>query len=122
MSEVYAKVYAIVSQIPAGKVLTYGLISNLLGGRLSAQGVGWAMQASGRGKSAAKQPAKRIPWHRVINSRGELSTHKNADIPPGLQRHLLEAEGVEFDAEGRVALGRYLWQEGLLTLGKHEPN
>ncbi len=113
MSKVYAQVYEIVSRIPPGKVLTYGLISNLLSGRLSAQGVGWAMQALGRQRGAGASNAEGVPWHRVVNSRGQLSTHKNATIPPGLQQHLLEREGVEFDSEERLDLCRYLWHEGL---------
>ena len=54
-----------------------------------------------------------VPWHRVINSRGQLSTHKNPDIPDGLQRALLEREGIKFDAEERMDLSKHLWLEGL---------
>ncbi len=99
--------------------MTYGLISHLIGGRLTAQGVGWALRALGGRAGGARQDTDRtIPWQRVLNARGELSTHKNPDIPPGLQRRLLEAEGITFDGEGRIDLERYLWHEGLKPPGR----
>lgn len=122
-SPVFHRVYEIVCSIPKGRVLTYGLISDLLGKRLSAQGVGWALNAlpskpqvtdkSEKAKIARKYNSGTVPWHRVINSRGGLSTHKIADIPPDLQRQLLIAEGVVFDDEEKIALDDYLWEEVL---------
>ncbi len=53
-------VYALVRTIPQGKVLTYGLVSHLLSSRLSAQGVGWALNAL---TSDADSPP--VPWQRV---------------------------------------------------------
>jgi methylated-DNA-protein-cysteine methyltransferase related protein len=50
-----------------------------------------------------------VPWHRVINARGEISLRSRSG-PEQLQRLLLEREGVAFDAKGRVALARHLWQ------------
>lgn len=130
---VYAEVYKLVKAIPRGRVLTYGLISDLLSKRLSAQGVGWALRAlpgpTKRSKSKGgktNQPVfngKNVPWHRVINSNGGISTHKNPGIPPGLQKALLEAEGIEFDSEDKIDLSKYLWLEGVrqiaaITLSK----
>ena len=51
-----------------------------------------------------------VPWHRVINARGEISTRSGAALEEHAQRQLLEAEGVSFNAHGRVDLGRYLWR------------
>ncbi|HEY9774804.1 MAG TPA: MGMT family protein [Planktothrix sp.] len=123
MTEVYAEIYTIVQGIPKGRVLTYGLISSMIGGRMSAQGVGWALKALGARKrnqpKESKAEAKEIfnmdtvPWQRVVNSSGGTSTHKIADIPPDLQRHLLEAEGVVFNDEGQLNLDEYLWKDGL---------
>ena len=120
---VYAEVYKLVKMIPRGRVLTYGLISDFLSKRLSAQGVGWALNAlpapqkgaRSRGGKVANQGfnAQNVPWHRVINSNGGISTHKNPGIPPGLQRELLEAEGVTFDSVEKVDLPKFLWREGL---------
>lgn len=137
---VFERVYEIVMRIPRGRVLTYGLISDMLGGRLSAQGVGWALKALPDGsikvtgkatakatgttgaKSAVpkvKEPAKytsqTVPWQRVINSQGRTSTHK-VGMPPDRQRDILEAEGVVFDHEDKVDLKKYLWMTGLRDL------
>ncbi len=118
---VYAEVYEIVRRIPRGRVLTYGLIADLLGGRLSAQGVGWALRALSKpGKTGRKDKdatvyhSGNVPWHRVINARGGISTHKVGDIPERLQLSLLEAEGVVFDADVTTDLKQYLWTAGLL--------
>lgn len=125
-SPVFDRVYEIVAQIPRGRVLTYGLISNLLGGRLSAQGVGWALKAlpASAGEKhkgyQSKYNSRTVPWHRVINSRGGTSTYKIAAIPPNLQRELLEAEGVIFDQEEKVDLSKYLWLEGLTALAMEQ--
>ncbi len=48
MPHVYVEIYKIVQSIPEGRVLTYGLISHMIGGRMSAQGVGWALKALGQ--------------------------------------------------------------------------
>jgi methylated-DNA-protein-cysteine methyltransferase related protein len=115
MSSAYDQVYAIVCRIPKGKVLTYGLISNLINSRLSAQGVGWAMQALAKNPNKpGKYNATNVPWHRVINSQGKLSTHKNPNILPGLQKKLLEKEGIKFDSEEKMDLPSHLWKDGLL--------
>ena len=84
---VFEQVYKLVLKIPSGRVMTYGQISRLMDERLSAQGVGWAMHA-------VPNDARQIPWHRVVNSKGGISTTKIVTQSPDLQRRLLEAEGV----------------------------
>src|SRR5262245_8260676 len=81
-----------VRRVPRGRVVTYGQLSILIGQRLSPVGVGWAMAAA----------PKDVPWQRVVNSRGGISTR-------GRQRALLEREGVRFDADGRIPLDDYQW-------------
>jgi len=93
---VFARVHAWVAEIPRGKVATYGQLSELVDGRLSAVGVGWAMRAAG----------PKLPWHRVVNAAGGLSTEAET---PGRQRALLEAEGVRFSADGKIDLARHQW-------------
>jgi methylated-DNA-protein-cysteine methyltransferase-like protein len=66
--------------------------------------VGYALHALGEGG---------VPWQRVINARGEISP-RAFEGPEELQRHLLEDEGVGFDARGRVSLARYRWRRGVV--------
>jgi methylated-DNA-protein-cysteine methyltransferase-like protein len=97
--QVFRRVYQLVSRIPKGRVMTYGQIATLLASRLSPRAVGWAMHGC---------PA-RVPWQRVVNAAGGTSTDRLPDMPPGLQRALLEAEGIVFRPNGTVDLTRYLW-------------
>ncbi len=94
----FARVWSIVKRIPRGRVATYGQLAEMIEHRLSPVGIGWAIRAA---------PAGSIPWHRVINARGSVSTDREH---PGLQRARLEAEGVRFDGEGRVDLERVGWR------------
>jgi methylated-DNA-protein-cysteine methyltransferase-like protein len=78
-------------------VATYGQLSELIDRRLTPVGVGWAIRAA----------SEEIPWHRVVNGRGGISTDREH---PGLQRAMLEAEGVRFDADGKIDLARFGWK------------
>ena len=100
VSDRYARIYDVVEQIPAGHVATYGQIAALAGLAGHARQVGYALHALPDGAD--------LPWHRVINSRGEVSPRSEGDWDD-YQRHLLEVEGVEFDARSRVDLDRYRW-------------
>lgn len=79
--------------------MNYGQIAELLKKPLSARAVGWAM----------RQCPDDIPWQRVVNAQGGISTDSLGDLPHGLQRHLLEREGVRFGANGTLDLKRYRW-------------
>jgi methylated-DNA-protein-cysteine methyltransferase-like protein len=93
----FERVARIVARIPRGKVTTYGQISRWVDGRLTPVGVGWALRAA---------PGA-IPWQRVVNARGGVSTDGEH---PGLQRAMLGAEGVTFTADGCVDLARHEWR------------
>lgn len=95
------RVYAIVASVPAGRVITYGAIAQMLGDPRKAREVGWAMAATPR-----QMPP--IPAHRVLNARGELSGGP-AFGGYAVQHARLAAEGVRFLADGRVDLDQYLW-------------
>jgi methylated-DNA-protein-cysteine methyltransferase-like protein len=86
--------------------MTYGQIARLLDERYSPRLVGWAMHAT-------PKDSRNIPWHRVINSRGGISTGRVILEAPELQRLLLEAEGVNFDARGYCDLAEYQWSPNL---------
>lgn len=94
----FERVWQLVRRIPRGRVATYGQLSNMIDRRLTPLGVGWAIRA-------AKEDA--IPWQRVVNASGGVSTDAQH---PGLQRALLEAEGLQFDKGGRVDLEKVTWR------------
>lgn len=98
------RVYAIVREIPGGRIMTYGQIAALLGEGYTARTVGYVMHAAS---------AEDVPWQRVINSSGGCSTAKFT-VPFDLQRKLLEQEGVEFSSKGKCDLARFGWSpEGI---------
>ena len=90
-------------RIPRGRVTTYGQVAELAGLEGHARQVGYALHHAPPG----------LPWHRVINARGEISARRGSDWGE-LQRRLLEAEGVEFDRDGRVDLKKFLIQESFI--------
>lgn len=110
LSPSYARIYAVVRRIPRGRVATYGQVAALAGLEGHARQAGYAMHALPTGTS--------VPWHRVINARGEIS--RRARFGGELrQRLLLEAEGVEFDWRGRIRLSRYQWRPGHRRRRRH---
>jgi methylated-DNA-protein-cysteine methyltransferase-like protein len=97
----WERVYRVVRRIPAGRVATYGQVARLAGLGRNARQVGYALHAL---------PERRlVPWHRVINARGEISLGPSAgsDVT---QRLRLEREGVRFDARGRTDLSLFGWK------------
>ncbi len=104
MKNFYQQVYDFVTQIPCGRVMTYGQIAVLLGRPTAARAVGYALHNLPAGTD--------VPWQRVINSQGKISPRAAGDTlrEPAVQQLLLEEEGIEFDAAGRLDLKRYLWE------------
>jgi methylated-DNA-protein-cysteine methyltransferase-like protein len=98
---VYSRIYAVIAMIPEGRVATYGQVAMLAGLPGHARQVGYALAASGG--------IEGLPWHRVINARGEISPRGRGDADQR-QRILLINEGVEFDSYGRAALARFRWR------------
>ena len=93
------RIYEAVKQIPYGHVATYGQIAELAGNRKMARAVGNALH---------KNPdPEGIPCYRVVNAKGELAG-EFAFGGAGVQRKLLEAEGVQV-TDGRVELKKYQW-------------
>ncbi|MGD8318856.1 MAG: MGMT family protein [Gemmatimonadota bacterium] len=101
MNSTYARFQAVVSRIPRGQVATYGQVATLAGFHGRARQVGYCM--------AALPDDSDVPWHRVVNAQGEISPRSGGPGPERLQRALLEAEGVAFDARGRIDLARFRW-------------
>ena len=96
----FAAVQAWVRKVPKGRVVTYGQLSKLVDRRLTPLGVGWAIRAAAEGE---------IPWHRVVNAQGRVSTDGEH---PGLQRAMLESEGVRFGPDENVDLARFGYDAG----------
>jgi methylated-DNA-protein-cysteine methyltransferase related protein len=84
------RIYALVRRIPAGKVATYGWVAALLGVPRGARAVGWAL--------SALSTDSETPWQRVVNASRQISPRSGLPTE-GLQRALLEAEGVAFNGE-----------------------
>ncbi|WP_281646151.1 MGMT family protein [Parendozoicomonas sp. Alg238-R29] len=93
------KIWLVVSEIPAGKVATYGQIAEMADMPAGARVVGNVL--------SQLPPGSHLPWHRVINSRGELS-FPHGSTRYQAQKERLEAEGVVFISQ-RVNLKAYRW-------------
>lgn len=91
------RVYALVAQIPKGRVMTYGQIAALAGSPRAARIVG----------GIAHYGDQNLPWQRVVHKDGRLA----AGYPGGLEGHkqVLEAEGVKVDEDYEVDINRLLW-------------
>lgn len=105
-AEFNLQVWALVRQIPPGKVATYGQIASWLpspAGMDVKSYLAFGPRWVGGAMAACPQGA---PWQRVINAQGKISLRGGQDI----QRELLEAEGVIFDEHSRVDLKTYGWK------------
>jgi len=100
-SEFRNRVYEIVSQIPKGKVATYGQVAAMAGAAWAA----WEV-----GQIAHTGPAE-LPWQRVVNKQGGLAR----GYPGGMEGHKqdLEAEGIEVDEDYRIKVEALLWNPPL---------
>ena len=98
-SELYKKIRNIISQIPEGKVATYGQIARIAGLESNARIVGYALHSLPEGSE--------VPWHRVINSRGRISLRKDNEYYH-IQKVLLEKENIIFNNE-KIDFKLYGW-------------
>lgn len=98
-SDLHERICNVVARIPAGRVATYGQVAQLAGLGRQARLVGYALYASDRP----------LPWHRVINARGEISPRGDT-YSEMIQYQLLANEGVKFDKHGRISLKRFRWK------------
>ncbi|MGA7991832.1 MAG: MGMT family protein [Thermoanaerobaculia bacterium] len=98
----YQRIYAVVLAIPRGRVATYGQVARLAGLPNHARLAGYALHAL-----PDRSP---VPWHRVVNAKGEVSPRRDGSEHHLLQRLMLEKEKVRFDRRGRISLARYQWR------------
>jgi methylated-DNA-protein-cysteine methyltransferase-like protein len=92
-----ARVEAIVSQIPAGKVMTYGQIATICGNPRAARIVG----------GIAHFGDPNLPWHRVVNKSGGLAS----GYPGGKEGHkqVLQQEGYVV-TDYQLDIDEHLWK------------
>lgn len=91
------RIIQIIQSIPAGKVMTYGQIATLAGNRRGARQVARALHSMSK--------KHHLPWHRVINAKGEIAIHDAEGA--FAQRELLLHEGVEVSASGKINVEAY---------------
>jgi methylated-DNA-protein-cysteine methyltransferase-like protein len=104
----HQRIHAVVARIPGGKIATYGQIAILAGLPRQARLVGYALNALPAGT--------RLPWHRVVNAKGEISPRSNGLGHDQIQAQLLTREGVRL-VRGKIDLERYRWQPRGRLLG-----
>jgi len=85
----------VLSQVPEGKVCSYGRLANLAG-------LGNARQTCRWLRELPKDSS--LPWHRIVNAQGKLADFVNAKK----QKKMLEAEGVIFTVAGRISKKYYI--------------
>ena len=94
----FEKIYEVVKNIPEGRVATYGQVALLAGNPRWARVVGYALHVN-------PEPIT-IPCHRVVNREGRVAPGF-AFGGEGVQRQLLESEGIVFETDGRIDLEKY---------------
>jgi methylated-DNA-protein-cysteine methyltransferase related protein len=94
---------AVIRRIPKGWVATYGQVAAMAGMPRRARLVGRVLQRL--------DPGTKIPWHRVVNAKGEVSYSLSRNGGDIVQRRLLEKEGIKFDASNRLDLERCRWRD-----------
>lgn len=106
-SNLYQEIYEVVADIPKGQVATYGQIARMAGRPGAPRVVGYAMSRVPDGLN--------IPCHRVVNKAGEMAPD-HVFGGEGVQRSLLEKEGVVFLENGCIDMKKCQWE--VYVLGK----
>jgi methylated-DNA-protein-cysteine methyltransferase-like protein len=100
-TDTYRRIYAVVARVPRGRVATYGQIATLARLPRHARLVGYALNVL--------PPGSDLPWHRVVNAKGQVSPRANALGYEELQAQLLRGEGVRM-VGGAIPLARFQWR------------
>lgn len=96
----FKRVYEIVARIPEGRVATYGQIALMAGSPYASRVVGYAM--------SRVRPEQDLPCHRVVNREGRMAPG-HVFGGQGIQRAMLEREGITFLGNGCIDMKRHLW-------------
>jgi methylated-DNA-protein-cysteine methyltransferase-like protein len=101
------RVWSVVEKIPHGRLATYGQIADLIGAWGCARQVGWALRR-------LSLPSD-VPWHRVVNAKGQISMSLTREGSDGTQRQPLITEGIPVDQDGRLPMKRVLWRPAAMS-------
>ena len=82
----YQHVYKLTKRIPRGKVASYGQLAAMISSPRAARVVGWSLHTM--------DDAPDLPWHRVINSKGFITTTCETHTAD-YQAALLKKEGIK---------------------------
>lgn len=85
----------VLSQIPEGKVCSYGRVAELAELGNARQTCRWLRALPGDSE---------LPWYRVVNAQGKLADFSSANK----QRKILKAEGICFTSAGRIPKNYYI--------------
>ena len=103
MEQFREQVYFWVSQIPKGKVTSYGYIAKL---------AGFPRHARHVSKALGTAPNRhQLPWQRVIGANGKIAFNPDSDHY-AIQQDLLQKEGVKI-VNGKIDLNQYGWEHPL---------
>ena len=100
------KILRVIKAIPKGKVSSYGRVAALAGNPRGARQVSRILHSMSERHG--------LPWHRVINARGQISLPRGQGFE--LQKALLEDEGVHVSGNGYVDLEQSLWVATFLDM------
>ncbi|WP_151814818.1 MGMT family protein [Acinetobacter junii] len=99
-NELQRQILEVVALIPFGKVATYGQIAKLAGLPKHARLVGTVLKNLDEGSH--------LPWHRVINSQGKVSTINLDENGENQQLKLLKNEGILLENH-KIKFKDYQW-------------
>lgn len=94
------KVIKAIKSIPKGRVATYGQIARIAGKEHAARGVSWILHSCSK--------SYKLPWQRVLNSKGEISFPK-LTLNYVRQKNLLKSEGVVFTEGDKINMTKFQW-------------
>lgn len=97
------KTIQMIQSIPEGYVMTYGQVAAAAGNRRAARQVVRVLHSM--------SASNLLPWHRIINAKGGISTPVDNQAKGNRQQQLLEAEGVQFLPDGTIDLEIYRWTD-----------
>lgn len=102
-SEFRKNVLQVVSSIPKGSVISYGIVATLAGSPNSARVVGGILRS-------LTIEEELIPWWRVINKAGKISINQNlSGAEKEIQKLKLESEGVKVNRNYKINMRKYGW-------------